>query len=73
MTCGLKHTLSIAALAALCACTALPAQRSGEPSEVVARIGDRAITVKELEDRWRASAPAQHHQAMQAVYDELKK
>jgi protein-disulfide isomerase len=69
MTHGLKLTLSIAALAALCACSSLATQRSVEGPEIAARIGNRAITVKELEERWRASAPAEHHQTMQAIYD----
>jgi hypothetical protein len=46
MTHGLKLTLSIAALAALCACSSLATQRSVEGPEIAARIGNRAITVK---------------------------
>jgi protein-disulfide isomerase len=51
---------------------AAPAQQSAASagsSEVAARIGDRAITLKELDDRWRQDDPAQQAQAMQAVYE----
>ena len=51
---------------------AAPAQQSaasGGSSDVAARIGDRTITLKELDDRWRQDDPAQQAQAMQAVYE----
>lgn len=63
---GLTTILSIAAVSTLAACSPRPAQRS---DEIAARIGERPVTVAELEERWRASAPAEHHQAMQAIYD----
>ena len=34
-----------------------------------ARIGDRAITAKELDERWRADDPAQHAEVTQTIYD----
>ena len=49
-----------------------PAQQSSAPAgsaDVAARIGDRTITLKELDDRWRRDDPAQQAQAMQAVYE----
>jgi protein-disulfide isomerase len=40
-----------------------------QPGDVAARVGDRAITVKELDDRWQKEEPAQKAQADQAIYD----
>ena len=34
-----------------------------------ARIGNRTVTMKEIEDRWRANNPVEHAQATQALYD----
>jgi protein-disulfide isomerase len=36
---------------------------------VAARVGDRSITVRELDDKWRSSDAAEHAQALQALYD----
>jgi len=47
-----------------------PAGQSG--SDVAARVGDRAITVTELDDQWRKAQPAQHAQAIQQMYDGRK-
>jgi protein-disulfide isomerase len=41
-------------------------------SDVAARIGDRTITLSELDDRWRAEQPADHAQAVQKMYDGRK-
>ena len=41
-------------------------------SEVAARVGDRTITVKEVDDRWRQAQPAEHAQAEQRIYDGRK-
>ena len=53
----------------------VPAQQApagqGE-SEVAAHVGDRTITVKEVDDRWRQAEPASHAQAIQQVYDGRK-
>ncbi|PYR66618.1 MAG: hypothetical protein DMF87_04335 [Acidobacteria bacterium] len=40
-----------------------------QPGDVAARVGDHAITVKELDDRWQKEEPAQKAQAEQAIYD----
>ena len=40
-----------------------------QPGDTAARVGDRTITVKELDDRWNAEEPAQKAQAEQAIYD----
>jgi protein-disulfide isomerase len=56
------------------ACSA-PAQQtpSGQNgSDVAARVGDRTITVKEVDDRWRQAQPAGHAQAVQQIYDGRK-
>jgi protein-disulfide isomerase len=45
---------------------AAPAQGS---SEVAVRIGDRAVTIAELDEQWRRSNPSGHAQAAQSVYD----
>src|ERR1044071_4503119 len=45
------------------------AQQSGD---VASRVGDRAITVKELDERWQKEEPAQKAQAEQAIYDGRK-
>jgi protein-disulfide isomerase len=43
-----------------------------QPGDVAARVGDRAITVKELDERWQKEEPAQKAQAEQAIYDGRK-
>ena len=61
----MKKALALAAVVTLVACSS-SAQQS---SEVAARIGDRAVTMKELEDRWAAKDPAGHAEATQKIYD----
>ena len=63
----MKKALFLAAIASLLACSPAPAQQAG--AEVAARVGDRAITVKEIDDRWRAEDPAAHAEATQKLYD----
>ena len=68
-----KLSATCAILLAL-ACSA-PAQQStaGQSGpDVAARVGDRSITVKEVDDRWRQAQPAEHTQAMQRIYDGRK-
>ena len=43
-----------------------------QSADVAARVGDRAITVKELDERWQKEEPAQKAQAEQAIYDGRK-
>lgn len=50
----------------LLACSSGSAQQG---SDVAARIGDRAVTVKELDDRWKADNPAEHAEATQKLYE----
>jgi hypothetical protein len=57
--------LFLTALVSLFACSAAPAQQT----EVAARIGSRNVTVKELDDRWRADDAASQSEATQKLYD----
>ena len=59
--------VALAATLSLVAC-ASSAQQSAE-GEVVAKVGDRAITLKEIEDRWRKDDAAEHAEATQKLYD----
>jgi protein-disulfide isomerase len=59
------------------ACTTPAQQASTGPSrqagpDVAARVGDRAITLDELDGRWRTEQPADHAQAVQKMYDGRK-
>jgi protein-disulfide isomerase len=64
----MKSLLALVVAAALAVFgVVLWAQQS--PGEIAARVGDRTITVKELEDRWNASDPAEHAEALQKLYD----
>jgi protein-disulfide isomerase len=49
-----------------------PGPASPAGSDVAARIGDRAITVKEVDERWRRDQPSEHAQAVQQLYDGRK-
>jgi protein-disulfide isomerase len=51
-----------------------PAAAPPVPSgaDVAARVGTRTITVKELDDRWRADQPSEQAQAVQQLYDGRK-
>ena len=56
---------------------ASPAQQPAPPavptgSDVAARVGTRTITVKELDERWRADEPSEQAQAVQQLYDGRK-
>src|SRR5262245_16963370 len=49
------------------ACSSQAQQQGGQ--EAAARIGDRTVTLRELDDRWKREDPAAKAQADQAVYD----
>jgi protein-disulfide isomerase len=49
------------------ACSSQAQQQGGQ--EAAARIGDRTVTVRELDDRWKLEDPAAKAQADQTVYD----
>lgn len=62
----MKRATLFAIAGLLLACSSAPAQ-SG--SDVAARVGSRAITVKELDDRWRALDAADQTETVQKLYD----
>jgi protein-disulfide isomerase len=65
----MKKTLCLAAAAAFLACSTVPAQQAGPGGDVAARVGDRVISTRELDERWRGQDPSEHAQAMQKVYE----
>jgi protein-disulfide isomerase len=62
----MKKALCFAVAATFLACSPAPAQQG---SEVAARVGDRAITTKELDDRWRQLDAAGQSEATQKLYE----
>jgi protein-disulfide isomerase len=62
----MKKAVLLAAVSTLLACSSSGAQQASEPA---ARVGDRVITMKEIEERWRANDPAQHAATLQTLYD----
>jgi protein-disulfide isomerase len=71
MMADMRHLSIAAALVLALACSA-PAQQAAGGSEAAARVGDRTITVKELDEHWQKSAPGPHAQALQTMYDGRK-
>jgi protein-disulfide isomerase len=61
----MRNVFYLTALVSLFACSAAPAQQA----EPAARVGNRTITTKELDDRWRADDPAAQSEATQKMYD----
>jgi protein-disulfide isomerase len=70
----MTRALALAAAATFLACSSAPAQQpsSPAPNDVAARIGDRAVTVRELDERWAKDDPAQNAEANQTIYDGRK-
>jgi protein-disulfide isomerase len=72
MIVDMRHIAITAALLLGLACSA-PAQQpsASQPAggDAAARIGNRTVTMKEIEDRWRENNPMEHAQAIQALYD----
>src|SRR5579884_1748965 len=48
------------------------AQQAAGGQDVAAKVGDRAITMKDIDDRWTKEDPGQKAQAEQALYDGRK-
>lgn len=48
------------------------AARAADSDDVAARVGDRVITVGELDEAWRQADASAHAQAVQALYDGRK-
>ena len=63
----MQKQLLLAAAVTLLACSPAPAQQTG--SDVAAQFGDRTITVRELDEKWRAEDPAAHSEATQKLYE----
>ena len=63
---AMKKALFLAAILSLFACSSAPAQ-SG--SEVAAKIGNRSITTKELDERWSKDDPSNQAETTQKLYD----
>jgi protein-disulfide isomerase len=66
----MRHLAVAATLLLLLACSA-PAQQPAATAagDAAARVGQRTITMKEVEERWRADNPSEHAQAIQALYE----
>ena len=62
----MKRAIFFAIAGTLLACSSAPAQ-SG--SDVAARVGNRAVTVKELDEKWRAADAAGQIETIQKLYD----
>jgi protein-disulfide isomerase len=65
----MKKVRAFAAVITLLACSSSPAQQPADRNQPAARVGDRTITLEELENRWSAADPAEHAEAIQKVYD----
>jgi protein-disulfide isomerase len=61
----MRKVFVLTALVSLLACSAAPAQQP----ETAARIGDRNVTTKDLDDRWRQDDPASQAEATQKLYE----
>ena len=66
----MTRILAFAAAATLLACSAAPAQQPVEqaPGDVAARIGDRAVTIRDLDEKWKKDDPAQNAEAVQLIF-----
>jgi protein-disulfide isomerase len=64
----MKRALFLTAAVSLFACSPAPAQQA-TGGDAAARVGDRVITTKELDDRWRSLDPSGHAEAAQKLYD----
>ena len=62
----MKKALFLTGALTLLACSSAPAQQGGDAA---ARVGDRTITLKELDDRWASENPSEHSTALQQMYE----
>jgi protein-disulfide isomerase len=68
----MKTALLLTPAVLVLACSTTPAQQPAAiagGNDVAARIGDRAVTVRELDEKWRASDAADHADVLQKLYD----
>jgi len=63
----MAKVLALTAVITILACASSPAQQ-GSGNDVAARVGDRTITVKELEERWTKNDPADHAETLRKLY-----
>jgi protein-disulfide isomerase len=70
MIADMRHSIATAGVVLLLACSA-PAQQTPPPGpdDVAARVGDRTITMRELEEWWRQDDPGQHARLTQMIYE----
>jgi protein-disulfide isomerase len=68
----MRYLLITVALVLALACKTTAQQSSSGGSEPVARVGDRTITMKEVEDKWKQTSPGEHADALQKLYDGRK-
>jgi len=61
----MKRAVFLAVVATLLACSSA----AQSPSDVAARIGNRSVTVKELDERWRTADAADQIETIQKLYD----
>jgi protein-disulfide isomerase len=67
-TCGIVFALACSTPAQQPPAAA-PAAATAGGTDVAARVGDRAITTSEVDERWQKNEPASRAQAMQQLYD----
>lgn len=68
----LKHVAAVLAVAApTLVCAQQPAATATD-GEVAARVGNRVITMKEVDEAWRSADPVEHTRATQLMYDGRK-
>ena len=64
----MSKALALTAALTLVACSSA-AQQNPSGSEVAARVGDRNITLDEIEKRWQTDDPAEHAEIVQKMYE----
>jgi len=70
---AMTKVFAFAAAATLLACSSVPAQqREQGPADVAARIGDRAITIRDLDEKWKKDEPAENAEVVQMIYEGRK-
>jgi len=70
---AMTKVFALAAAATLLACSSVPAQqRDQAPGDVAARIGDRAITIRDLDEKWKKDEPAENAEVVQMIYEGRK-
>jgi SurA N-terminal domain len=64
--------VSLALPAVVCAQQGGGSSAQPLPAEAAARVGDRVITMKEVDDAWRRADPVEHTRATQQLYEGRK-